>query len=236
MGAPDSRTAAHSIIRNQFFSSTPIRASLPILFRFLTVVQSSCESGGCRFYYRFKRSSCGSALTSPAELAACIAFFLGFAAASASKCSARATNEKSQNFQSGDFDLCAPHSPNTEQHCHSKSPKRGPTHLRLPETRLPLRIGSVPSWRLLARLDSVAGCHQKRICVLLRPRVLDLSLIRNLSCMRCFRVVVSPFSECAKNLSEHDRFEINVERDPYPHNVGSKLLTSQLHIFVSVAV
>ena len=124
--------------------------------------------------------------------------------------------EKSQNLQSEEFDLCAPHSPSTEHQCHSKSPKRGPTHLRLPETRLPLRIGSMPSWRLLARLDSVAGCHQKRICVLLRPRVLDLSLIRNLSCMRCFRVVVSQCSECAKNLSGHDRFEINVERDPYP--------------------
>ena len=41
------------------------------------------------------------------------------------------------------------------------------------------------------------------------------SLVRNLSGVRCFRVVVSPFAESANNLSGHDRFDINVERDPY---------------------
>ena len=67
----------------------------------------------------------------------------------------------------------APPSPSTEQQCHSKSPESGRTRLPLPGTRLNSRIASMPSGRLLARLDSAAVCHHRRTCALLRPRVLD---------------------------------------------------------------
>ena len=81
------------------------------------------------------------------------------------------------------------------------STKRGPTRLPLPETRFRLRFGSTK--------NASASCFVPECWIGF------LSLIRNLSGVRCFRVVVSPLAECAYALSGHDRCEINVERDRY---------------------
>ena len=87
-------------------------------------------------------------------------------------------------------------------------------------------------------LDSAAVCHQRRISVLLRPKVLDRlpqfdpKLICHEVLARC------GLSVCCVCLSAVWTRPIRRQRRarPVPRNVGHKVLTSQLHIFESEAV
>ena len=106
---------------------------------------------------------------------------------------------KVANLPDGVFDSFAQHLLCSEQQCHSKSPKRGPTRLPLPENRLQLRIENMSFW-----------CPPA-------PKIWVgiVSLVQVLPFVKRMRAVVSSFAIFSNELPGHDGFEINAERDAF---------------------